>query len=227
MFDLQQSTRRRGFLGTVAAGVATLGIATLTAPFRGTAKPNLPPDTMNSDAEAWLNKIQGKHRQVFDATSANGGMPLAWTRVYMTTNNATGTQDSDLGAVVILRHAAIPLAMEDRLWTKYKFGEVFKVDDGATKAAALRNPFWNPKAGELPFPDMSVDQLQKRGALFCVCDMAMTFYSMNVGKSMNMDPAEVKKDWISGIFPGIQIVPSGVWAVNRTQEHGCTYCYGG
>jgi hypothetical protein len=37
----------------------------------------------------------------------------------------------------------------------------------------------------------------------------------------------VKKDWISGILPGIQLVPSGVMAVNRTQEKGCTYCYAG
>jgi len=44
---------------------------------------------------------------------------------------------------------------------------------------------------------------------------------------MGMDPAEVKKDWVSGILPGIQVVPSGVLAVNRAQEQGCTYCYAG
>jgi intracellular sulfur oxidation DsrE/DsrF family protein len=44
---------------------------------------------------------------------------------------------------------------------------------------------------------------------------------------MKMDAADVKKDWVSGILPGIQIVPSGVLAVNRAQEHGCTYCYAG
>jgi len=29
------------------------------------------------------------------------------------------------------------------------------------------------------------------------------------------------------LFPGIQVVPSGVMAVGRAQEHGCTYCFAG
>ena len=69
--------------------------------------------------------------------------------------------------------------------------------------------------------------MQKRGVLMGVCDMALTFYSMGVGKKMNVDPADVKKDWISGLLPGFQLVPSGVLAVNRAQEHGCTYCFAG
>ncbi len=50
---------------------------------------------------------------------------------------------------------------------------------------------------------------------------------MKVAKEMKMDAAEVKKEWIAGILPGIQLVPSGVLAVNRGQEHGCTYCFAG
>ena len=46
-----------------------------------------------------------------------------------------------------------------------------------------------------------------------------------VGKKMGMDPAAVKKEWIASIVPGIQVVPAGVLAVNRAQEHGCTYCF--
>ena len=57
--------------------------------------------------------------------------------------------------------------------------------------------------------------------------MALTVYSSMVAKKMNLDAAKVKDEWVAGVFPGIQIVPSGVWAVNRAQEHGCTYCYAG
>ena len=219
---------RRGFLGGVAAGAAALGVANLVSPFRTVAKTfdeNKWSDT--STFESWLGKIQGKHRQVFDSPGHRDGLPLAWVRVFLSTNNDTGIPDGDLCAVHILRHEAIPLAMEDKLWTKYKFGELFKVTDGATKAPAVRNPFWNPKPGELMLPDMSVDQLQKRGALFGVCDMAITVYTMNVAKEMKLDAADVKKEWIAGILPGIQLVPSGVLAVNRAQEHGCSYCFAG
>jgi len=41
---------------------------------------------------------------------------------------------------VILRHAAIPLAMKDELWAKYKLGEVFSLKDGDAPAPATRSP---------------------------------------------------------------------------------------
>jgi len=104
---------------------------------------------------------------------------------------------------------------------------VFKPTDLVTKAVLTTNPFWEPKEGALPLPGMSIDQLQKSGVLFGICDMALTVMSQMVGEKMKMDAGEIKKDWVSGIFPGIQIVPSGVLAVNRAQEHGCTYCYAG
>jgi intracellular sulfur oxidation DsrE/DsrF family protein len=48
-----------------------------------------------------------------------------------------------------------------------------------------------------------------------------------VARTKNLDSEQVKKEWVDGLFPGIQIVPSGVWAVNRAQENGCTYCFAG
>ncbi len=165
MFNTTHIMPRRGFLGSIAAGAAALGVANLVSPFRTAAKTFDEHKWSDTSAfDSWLGKIQGKHRQVFDSPAHRDGLALAWVRVFLSTNNDTGTPDGDLCAVHILRHEAIPLAMEDKLWTKYKFGELFKVTDGATKAPAIRNPFWNPKPGELMLPDMSVDQLQKRGA---------------------------------------------------------------
>jgi intracellular sulfur oxidation DsrE/DsrF family protein len=155
------------------------------------------------------------------------GLPLAWARVFLMTNKSVGASESDVTSVMVLRHNGIPLGMESRLWEKYKFGEVFKVDDEATQTPLTANPFWKPKEGSLPLPGMGIDELQKSGVLFGICDIALTVYSKMVADKMKMDAAEVKKDWLSGILPGIQIVPSGVLALNRAQEHGCTYCYAG
>jgi intracellular sulfur oxidation DsrE/DsrF family protein len=44
---------------------------------------------------------------------------------------------------------------------------------------------------------------------------------------MKMDAAEVKKEWVAGLLPGIQVVPSGVWAIGRAQERGCGYIFAG
>ena len=185
-----------------------------------------------SSAEAWFDKIKGKHRMVFDATRPHDILPFAWPRVFLLTNQKTGSDEKDCTAMVILRHDAIPYAMENSLWKKYNFGEVFKADDPATKTASVRNPLWQPKEGDYKVPGIGnvaigINELQSSGVLFGVCDVALTVYSAAVAEGMKLKPEEVKKEWVAGVLPEIQIVPSGVWAINRAQEHGCSYCFAG
>src|SRR5690349_16799405 len=115
--NLSLSTNRRGFLGSLATGAATFGMATLINPFQANAQPEFREN--GSDADAWFNKIKGKHRIVFDVTEPHGIFPFAWPKVFLVTNSATGTQETDSSVVVILRHEAIPYAMTNDLWTKY------------------------------------------------------------------------------------------------------------
>ena len=218
-------TGRRSFLGTLAAGATALGLSGLALQSEAHATTVAPPAPSDASFDAWLKKIKGKHRQVFDAPEVHEGMALVWSRVFLMTNKQVGVADNDVSAVIILRHSAIPIAMNDSLWTKYKFGEMFKVQDAATKAPSTRNFFrlWE----EFMLPECGVEAVQKSGVLLGVCDMALTVYSSMAAKEMNMDPTECKKDWVAGLLPGIQIVPSGVLAVNRAQERGCTYCFAG
>jgi len=225
----KHATSRRGFIETVAAGAAVFGLAGLVAPLDGHAMDSA---SSISSAEAWFDKIKGKHRMVFDATRPHEILPFAWPRVFLMTNKMTGSDEKDCTAMVILRHDAIPYAMTSDLWKKYKFGEVFKADDPATKAASVRNPFWQPKAGDYKIPGVGpvaigINELQDSGVLFGVCDVALTVYSAAVAEGMKMKPEDVKKEWVAGILPEVQIVPSGVWAINRAQEHGCSYCFAG
>jgi len=223
----QQTYQRRQFLGTLLAS-ASVGVAGISLPANlGFAKDLLSPSPDTSGFENWLQKINGKHRQVFDAAESNSGLPLAWARVFLMTNKAAGADEKDVTAVVVLRHEGIALGMESRVWEKYNFKDVFKVTDLMTKSVLTTNPFWQPKEGALPLPGMSIDQLMQSGVLFGICDMALTVMSSMVAKDMKQDPDMVKKDWVAGIYPGIQLVPSGVLAVNRAQEHGCTYCFAG
>jgi hypothetical protein len=225
----KQPTSRRGFIGTFAAGAAAISLSGLISPLdiQAGTLPNYA-----SAADDWLDKIKGKHRMVFDATRPHDVLPFAWPRVFLMTNQKTGVEEKDCTAVVILRHDAIPYAMEHSLWKKYNFGEVFKADDPATKAAAARNPFWKPKPGDFKIPGVGevaigINELQESGVLFGVCDVALTVYSAVVAEKMSLKADEVKKEWVAGVLPGIQVVPSGVWAINRAQERGCAYCFAG
>jgi len=225
--NLKNASPRRAFLGKIAAGAAAVGIATLSTPIKAVSGSGFAFRNAD-DPEAWLEKIKGKHRIVFDCTGPNDIMPFAWPKVFLITNGNA----KDCSVVVILRHDAIPYAMGSDLWAKYKFGEVFKINDPATKEPAVRNPFWEPKPGDFSVPgignvDIGINQLQQEGVMFCACDVALTVFSAVLGEKMNMDAKEVKKEWVAGLLPGIQVVPSGVWAVGRTQEHGCSYCFAG
>jgi intracellular sulfur oxidation DsrE/DsrF family protein len=225
-----ENNPRRQFLGKIAGGVAAIGLTSVVSPFKGYAEMSSFDGTDNP--EHWFKQLKGKHRIVFDVPNPNEIFPFAWPRIFLVTNAATGTPEKDVSILVVLRHTAIPYAMEDRLWSKYNFGEVFKADDPKTGKPSTRNPFWKPQKGDFNIPGVGVvpigiNELQDSGVLFCVCDMALTVYGGVVAKANNLDAAEVKKEWVSGLLPGIKVVPAGIWAVNRAQEQGCSYCFAG
>ena len=220
----QKKASRRGFLEQVASGAAALGIASIAAPVKATAGfsfHSLP------GVEDWFKKIKGKHRIVFDAPEYNDGMPLAWPRVFQITNSNAGVAAEELGIVVILRHNALPLALDSKLWEKYKLGEFFKINDPVTNTASKRNFYWQPKAGELPLPGMAINELSDSGVLFATCEMAILHSRALVAKQLGLNHETVRKEWIAGLLPGVQTLPSGVLGVNRAQEHGCSYCFAG
>ncbi len=229
--EKKQPTRRH-FIGALAASAATIGMTTLAMPVAAHAKTMTDNFTGPDDPDEWFKQIKGKHRVVFDVTQPHEIFPFAWPRVFLITNEKTGTPAKDNSVVVVLRHSAIGYAMEDNLWSKYKLGEFFKANDPATNAPSTRNPFWKPKPGDFKVPGLGnvaigINELQDSGVMFCVCDVALTVYSAIAAEGMKMDPAEVKKEWEAGLLPGMQVVPSGVWAVGRAQERGCGYIFAG
>jgi intracellular sulfur oxidation DsrE/DsrF family protein len=231
MFDHDRyTTHRRGFLGRLAAGAAAVGLGGLVTPVAAATQPHRAAGDASAspEFEAWLNKITGKHKMIFDIPEPNGGFGFAWARVFLNTTNETyGTSDADNSVVIVLRHNGIPFGMQSAMWSKYKFGETFKINDAATSAPAVRNPFAQVKAGELPIAGMAVDELLAKGVLVGVCNIALTIYSGMLATKMGMQADAIKKEWIANLHPGVTVVPSGVIAVNRTQEKGCAYCFAG
>ncbi len=227
---LTDTTNRRKFLGALGTGAAAMSIATLAPLQHLNANPGEPIN--DDDPDEWFKKITGKHKIVFDATKPHEIMPFIWPRVFLVTNEATGTPTKLNSVVVVLRHSAIGYAFDDNLWAKYKLGELFKADDPATGAPATRNPFWKPAAGAYKVPGfgevkIGINELQDSGVMFCVCNAAMMVYSGVLADSMKLNHEDVMKDFKAALLPNIQVVPSGVWAVGRAQEHGCGYIFAG
>ena len=222
MPDSKSSSPRREFLGSLAATAAAIGLGDLIGEAHA-AEP-----AAVTQFQSWLEGIDGKYRQVYDAPAPNNGLALIWSHVFlMTAAQGYGVPESELGVVVVLRYSAIPIAFSDSVWEKYRFGENFKINDPATKVAALRNPFANIRPGDMPLPEAALEKLVARGVKIAVCNTAIHHQSARMAQQLGVPHETVKQEWLAAVLPGVQVVPSGVLAVNGAQSKGCTYCFAG
>jgi hypothetical protein len=214
--DMTDMTPRRGFLGRVAGAMA-LGLAGFAA-----KQARAQTATARSGGPDWPGPLKGRHRQLVDGYEANNGFPLAFAYTFLVTN-----EPSDATAVIILRHGAFPIALGHEMWRKYKIGESFKIIDPETKAPAVKNPFLQPKPGVLLVDDFAIDKLLAHGAVIGACNIALQVQSKTLASNAGVTAEAAAKEWAANIVPGVTVLPSGTWGVNRAQEAGCTYCAGG
>ena len=214
-------TPRRGFLGRVASAMA-LGLAGLMpTPSHAQTAP------APANGPDWPGALKGRHRQVVDAYEANSGFPLAFAYTFLAPHGPPNASAPAATAVVVLRHGAFPIALDNEMWRKYKIGEAFKIIDPETKAPAVKNPFLRPKPGVLLVEDMALDRLLANGVVFGACNVALQVQSKMLAANGGVSAEEAAKEWAANIVPGVTVIPSGTWGVNRAQEGGCTYCAGG
>jgi hypothetical protein len=205
---------RRTFFGHLG-GAAALGLAGLVSRPSQAQTPTARPDGPN-----WPGLLKGRHKQVVDAVEPNSGFPLAFAYTFLAPNESAT-------AVVVLRHGAFPIALEDAMWDKYKIGQSFKIIDPETKAPAKKNPFLRPKPGVFVTDEMALDRLLARGVVFGACNIALQVQSKMLADNAGVSAQEAAKEWAANVVAGVTLIPSGTWGVNRAQEAGCTYCAGG
>ena len=221
MTDLGQDTTtlspRRSLFGRLA-GAGTLVLAGMASTPLGASAA-----AAEADGPAWPGNLKGRHRQVVDAIEINSGFPLAFAYTFVLTDPAPGAATS----VVVLRHVAFLLSLNSAMWAKYKIGESMKVIDPETQALAVKNPYLHAKPGVLPADEMAVDRLLASGTIFGACNVALGVLSKKLAGGASVSADAAAKEWAANVVPGITVIPSGVWGVNRAQEAGCTYCAGG
>lgn len=226
MFDRTPATPRRGFVKSVAAGAAALiaGKSSIAG-----AESALGLASHPASPEAWVKRIHGKHRQVVDVTMPNGGFAPVFALNFFDSYKAMGVPESELTSVLSFRHFAMPLLLNDSVWAKYQIAELIGVTDPKTNAPAKRNIF---RDAILLHPGLTYEELMRPQAgkatvIVTACSVALNALSGMVAGKMGMSAEVAKADWTAGLMPGVVLVPSGVYAISRAQEAGCTYCFGG
>lgn len=212
---------RRSFLQRLGATAAALTLGAL--PRTGVAQR----EGTDPDADAWLARITGKHRQLFDCASPAGGFGVAYALNYMDAyNRVHALPDRDVTAVVVFRHLAALLALNDAMWAKYALGAAHAITDPATSQPATRNVFRDAVPGRdraTTYERLIAD----RGLIVTACHQALEGLAGAAAARTGAKADDVAREWLANVIPGVIVVPSGVYAVNRAQEKGCTYCFGG
>lgn len=208
-------TPRRSFLGGVAASAGALLVGRWS-----TAQAEVAPPAA---ADEWVSKIKGTYRQVFDVTGPGNTTAIFFALNFINgVKEATEAPEREITAVVVFRYFATAMALNDAVWAKYKLGEVLGVTDPASKAPTIRNL---GSADALARRAGTYEQLAANPSIIMVaCNHAITVISGMAAAKIGVTPAEAKKEFLAGLIPGVHLSAAGVYAVNRAQHAGCTYC---
>lgn len=234
---------RRSFLARLGAGIglAGVGVAGSAGPAQAGRTTWQPARELQDD---WLDKVPGQHRFVFDATTADGmGRAVGFADNYFkASEQAYGLKDCDLAVVIVMRHRASAFGFTNAIWAKYgkqltdeaefsdpKTGEPFRnwMDralDHLFTRTSLGNVFVDPGGTQT---DDQMSQLIRRGVRFAICAMSAFSVCGAIARATGGDAKKVYSEFEANLIPNARIVPAGIVAVNRAQEHGYSYVYTG
>lgn len=219
------SQNRRAFLETAAANAAALAImpgAMFAAVPRDLAH-SVPSDVWDV---TWVDRVKGKHRAVFDNTEPESGYGVwrasAWAAQYMDVMKAA---PADLSPVIVLRHNAIVLAMQQAFWDKYGIGEKKKVTHPLTALVTDKNPALLDEKDGLPAPfnNAGLRKQLDRGVVVLACNLALQDCADLIKSADKVSAEEAHKRAVAYLIPGVILQPSGVFAAIRAQEAGASY----
>ena len=215
------STDRREFLGAMAA----MGFAGTPGFPRSPGLPRSPSSPQSSWDVSWTGRITGAHRAVFDSPEVSAGLGLVRTLVWFKDYAEVYSPKAvDMNAVVVLRHNAIWLIMDDEFWDHHKIGAMLKINE-KDGTPVRRNPFLGPTPyGDLP-PALADEVLKKllAKATVLACNLAFHDVVEQVKGEAGGDAAKAREMALRHVVPGVILQPSGVFGVLRAQEAGCNY----
>jgi|SoiMethySBSTD1v2_1073268.scaffolds.fasta_scaffold01248_22 hypothetical protein len=217
---------RREFLGKVTAGAAAYSALPFALAISACAAEGSNQAAGDFDL-SWPGKLTGKHKAVFDMAEIESGYGLwrgmAWAGQVQQYQNAT---PADVSLAIVLRHEAISLAMDQAYWDKYGIGKAHSVMHPMTQVATDKNPaLLGPADGvPAPFDAAALPKQQAKGVVFLACNLAFSLDVVpTVAKADKISEEEARKVALKHVLPGVLLQPSGVFAVTRAQEAGCTY----
>lgn len=179
--------------------------------------------------DSWFGRLTAKHKAVFDSPEIEDGLVVFQAIGYVNgMRDALRAGEGDVQTVVVMRHGAIPMVFNDAMWDKYEFGKQDKVKDRNGKWAR-RNPFADTSAEQSSRPGGANRQrydlawLASHSHTLLGCDLATRGQAGLIAERTKGDSKAIYEELKANLVPGVILQPTGVYAVHRAQEAGCTY----
>ena len=177
---------------------------------------------------AWPARVTGKYRAIFDVPEVESGYGVwrasIWARQYET---SLGIPANDISTVLILRHNAIVLAMQQPFWDEYGIGGAKDVKHPVTLDSTDRNPaLLSSTRDEVPsmYDDFALPRFIERSGIVLACDLALRDCVALIQNTDRVDEATAYRKAVDLVVPGVLLQPSGVFAAALAQHKaGCAY----
>lgn len=159
----------------------------------------------------WTGKLKGDHRAVFDwyqpAASAGLWRAKIWRDQVAETFGVTA---ESVSSVLVIRHSAIPMIMNDEFWAKNELGKKRKIKDEQSGKTATRNPHRK-----------GIEDFLSKGGIVLGCGFAFGAMVYVEAERQHKKSEEVRPEVLAQVIPGIVIQPSGFFALLEAQRNGC------
>ena len=134
---MSEPTPRRRFL----SWLGTTSVLVASSSFVSSADAQVAKPVDDKWDVSWTDRLTGKFKAMFDSPSVSEGAALFRACIWRDQHKAVyGTSRNDANAVLVLRHKAIDLVMNDAYWTRFEIGKELKLKDAKNKKWTKINP---------------------------------------------------------------------------------------
>ena len=222
---LMSSKSRRFFLSHlgVAASAAGATLAAGSTAVRAQSATDSRWQPARHAQDDWFDQLPGKHRFFFDTSTPDAlADAIGFAGNFYTANKSGyGLEAADLAVVICMRHRSAPFAFNDAMWAKYgvPLAKRAEFTDPATKEAPKVN-FHTPVAPAPPARARGLASLMALGVQFAICDLSTHAIAGLLARASGSTAEAVYKEITANLIDRARLVPAGIVAVNRAQEHG-------
>jgi len=228
---------RREFIGSIAATSVLAALpsnlsASLPIPLRDGERTAMAAYSAADEPKwdlTWVDRLRGKSRAVFDSPNVGEGGALFRAILWREQcEKVLGVPRADLTPVVVIRHEAIPLVMNDAFWDHLGTGKDLKWKDEKTGKWSKKNPLSGSSSADATgaFKDYNIPAFIANGGIVLACNLAFGEIIAQFADKDKVAKDEATTRAKAHLIPGVILQPSGFFAVLKAQDEGCKYMLG-